>query len=160
MEKSQKRMKKWADEKRRPSVYTVGDLVLGKLLPQQFKPFRSQPKGLIRRYEGSFEVVGKVGKVSYQLNLPDTLKIHPVFHVSMLKPYHADMDDQDRGVSTRAQPVMTKSYEKEIGEVLASKEVRKRGIPRQAHFLIKWKGLLETEATWEPEEDLWQFQTH
>lgn len=158
LEKSRKRMKKWADEKRRPSEYSLGNLVLVKLLPQQFKAFRSLHKGLIRRYEGPFEVVGKVGKVSYRLNLPDTLKIHPVFHVSMLKPYHADEADRDRGVSTRAPPVMTKSYDKDIEEILASKEVRKRGVPRQTHFLIKWKGLPEAEATWEPEEDLWQFR--
>ncbi|WZZ33691.1 hypothetical protein YC2023_017092 [Brassica napus] len=158
LEKSRKRMKKWADEKRRPSEYSVGDLVLVKLLPQQFKAFRSLHKGLIRKYEGPFEIVGKVGKVSYRIDLPDTLKIHPVFHVSMLKPYHADEDDQTRRVWTRAPPVVTKSYDKEVEEVLASKEVRKRGVPRQTHFLIKWKGLPEAEATWESEEDLWQFR--
>lgn len=158
LEKSRKRMKKWADEKRRPSEYTVGGLVLVKLLPQQFKAFRSLHKGLIRRYEGPFEIVGKVGKVSYRLDLPDTLKIHPVFHVSMLKPYHVDEDDRDRGVSMRAPPIMTKSYDKEIEKILASKEVRKQGVPRQTHFLIKWKGQPEAEATWEPENDLWQFR--
>lgn len=69
LEKSRKRMKKWVVEKRRPSEYSVGDLVLVKLLPQQFKAFRSLHKGLIRRYEGPFEIVGKVGKVSYRIHL-------------------------------------------------------------------------------------------
>ena len=136
----------------------MGDLVLVKLLPQQFKAFQSLHKVLIRRNKGPFEIVGKVGKVSYRLDLPDTLKIHPIFHVSMLKPYHADEGDQDRGVSTRTPLVMTKSYDKEIEEVLASKEMGKQGVPRQTHFLIKWKGLSEAEATWEPEEGLLQFR--
>lgn len=39
LEKTRKRMKKWADEKRRPSEYSVGDLIFVKLLPQQFKAF-------------------------------------------------------------------------------------------------------------------------
>lgn len=136
----------------------VGNLVLVKLLSQQFKAFRSLHKGIILRYEGPFEIVGKMGKFFCRLNMPDTLKIHPMFPVSMLKPYHDDANVQNRGVLTRAPPVMTKSYDKEIKEVLASKEVRKRGVPRQTHFLIKWKGLPETKVTWVPEDELWQFR--
>ncbi|KAL1197121.1 hypothetical protein V5N11_002000 [Cardamine amara subsp. amara] len=160
LEKSRKRMKKWADEKRHPLEFKIGDQVLVKLFPQQFKILQSMHKGLIRRYEGPFVVMAKVGKVSYKLDLPDTLKIHPVFHVSMLKQYHEDIKDQSRRHSTRAPPIMTKSYDKEIGEVLSSKVVRKRGVPRQTHFLIKWEGLQILEATWEREDDLWQFKEH
>nr|GMD76747.1 Transposon Tf2-2 polyprotein [Ipomoea batatas] len=158
LEKARKRMKKWADVKRRPKEYTVGDLVLIKFLPQQFKAFRGLHKGLVRKYEGPFPIIGKVGNVSYRLDLPSSLKIHPVFHVSMLKPYHKDMEDPNRGISERAPPVVTKSFDRDIEEVLASKVVRKRGVPPQMHYLIKWKGLPESEASWEPEEDLWQFQ--
>ncbi|KAE8662634.1 cytochrome P450 78A7-like [Hibiscus syriacus] len=160
LEKARKKMKKWADEKRRHREFSVGDLVFVKLLPQQFKALRSVHKGLIRRYEGPFQVLAKVGKVSYRLDLPSTLKIHPVFHVSMLKPYHADKEDPSRGYSHRAPPVVTKSYEKEVETVLTSRTVRKRGVPPRTEYLIKWKGLPESEATWELAEDLWQFEEH
>ncbi|KAE8668158.1 hypothetical protein F3Y22_tig00112344pilonHSYRG00099 [Hibiscus syriacus] len=83
LEKARKKMKKWADEKKRHRVFSVGDLVIVKLLPQQFKALRSVHKGLIQRYEGPFQVLAKVGKVSYRLDLPSTLKIHPVFHEIM-----------------------------------------------------------------------------
>ncbi|KAE8699155.1 hypothetical protein F3Y22_tig00110584pilonHSYRG00049 [Hibiscus syriacus] len=53
--KTRKKMKKWADEKRRHREFSVGDLVLVKLLPQQFKALRSVHKGLIRRHEGPFQ---------------------------------------------------------------------------------------------------------
>ncbi|WJZ90968.1 hypothetical protein VitviT2T_010081 [Vitis vinifera] len=86
-------MKKWADKKRRHTKYKVGDMVLVKLLPQQFKSLRPVRKGLVRRYEGPFPILGKVGKVSYRVELPSRLKIHPVFHASYLKPYHGDKDD-------------------------------------------------------------------
>ncbi|KAE8717235.1 nuclear transcription factor Y subunit C-4-like [Hibiscus syriacus] len=160
LEKARKNMKKWADEKRRHREFTVGNLVLVKLLPQQFKALRSVHKGLIRRYEGPFQVLAKVGKVSYRLDLPSTLKIHPVFHVSMLKPYHADKEDPSRGYSHRAPPVVTKSYDKELETMLTSRTVRKRGVSPRTEYLIKWKGLPESEATWELSEDLWQFKEH
>ena len=73
--------------------FQEGDLVMVKLLPQQFKAFRKVHKGLIRKYEGPYKVTKRVGNVSYKLELPANLKIHPVFHVSMLKPYHEDQDD-------------------------------------------------------------------
>ncbi|KAE8681992.1 hypothetical protein F3Y22_tig00111277pilonHSYRG00011 [Hibiscus syriacus] len=160
LEKARKKMKKWADEKMRHREFSVGDLVLVKLLPQQFKALRSIHKGLIRRYDGPFQVLAKVGKVSYRLDLPSTLKIHPVFHVSMLKPYHADKEDPSRGYSHRAPPVVTKSYDKEVETVLTSRTVRKRGVPPRTEYLIKWKGLPESEATWELAEYLWQFEEH
>jgi hypothetical protein len=44
-------------------------------------------KKLKPRFVGPFEVVKLVGTMSYKLQLPATMKIHPVFHVSLLKPY-------------------------------------------------------------------------
>ncbi|XP_074346793.1 uncharacterized protein LOC141685600 [Apium graveolens] len=132
--KAVKKMKKWADVRRRPMEYHVGDKV---------------HKGLIRKYEEPFEIVGKVGKVSYKVQLPSNMKIHPVFHVSMLKPYHEDVEDLLRNDSSRAPPLMTKSFEREVDEVLADQVVRHRGIPPSTQYLVKWKGLPTSEATWE-----------
>ncbi|KAK2997654.1 hypothetical protein RJ639_024922, partial [Escallonia herrerae] len=81
LDKARRKMKKWADKRRRPKEYNLGDMVILKLLPQQFKSFRKVHKGLIRKYEGPFPIVAKVGKVSYRLELPPKLKFHPVFHV-------------------------------------------------------------------------------
>ena len=93
MDKASKKMKKWADKKRRHTEYKVGDMVLVKLIPQQFKSLRSVHKGLMRRYEGPFPILGKVGKVSYKVELLPRLKIHLIFLESYLKPYHEDKDD-------------------------------------------------------------------
>ncbi|KAG8386598.1 hypothetical protein BUALT_Bualt03G0164900 [Buddleja alternifolia] len=156
LEKARRKMKKWADPKRRHLEFNTGDKVLIKLIPQQFKAFRGMHKGLVRKYEGPYPVVAKVGKVSYRLDLPSTLKIHPVFHVSMLRPYQEDEEDPSRGESHRAPPVVTKSFDKEIEEVLSHKVVRRRGVKPTTHYFIKWKGLPESEATWESQDDLWQ----
>ncbi|KAG8367350.1 hypothetical protein BUALT_Bualt16G0063000 [Buddleja alternifolia] len=155
LEKARRKMKKWADPKRRHLEFNIGDKVLIKLIPQQFKAFRGMHKGLVRNYEGPYPVVAKVGKVSFQLDLPSTLKIHPVFHVSMLRPYQEDEEDLSRGESHQAPPVVTKSFDKEIEEVLSHKVVRRQGVKPTTHYFIKWKGLPESEATWESQDDLW-----
>ncbi|KAG8389640.1 hypothetical protein BUALT_Bualt02G0250000 [Buddleja alternifolia] len=121
LEKARRKMKKLADPKRRHLEFNIGDKVLIKLIPQQFKAFRGMHKGLVRKYEGPYPVVAKVGKFSYRLDLLSTLKIHPVFHVSMLRPYQEDEEDPSRGASHRAPPVVTKSFDKEIEEVLSHK---------------------------------------
>nr|CAN67851.1 hypothetical protein VITISV_020214 [Vitis vinifera] len=133
-------------------------MVLVKLLPQQFKSLRPMHKGLVRRYEGHFPILGKVGKVSYRVELPLRLKIHPVFHVSYLKPYHGDKDDPSRGLSKRAPTAVVTSYDKEVEHIIADRIIRRRGVPPAMEYLVKWKGLPESEASWEPADALWQFQ--
>ncbi|KAF2299433.1 hypothetical protein GH714_031935 [Hevea brasiliensis] len=49
-------------------------------------------KGLLKKYEGHFSVEQRVGNVAYRVKLPAHLECHPVFHVSLLKPYHADIE--------------------------------------------------------------------
>ena len=46
----------------------------------------------MRRYE-PFSILEKVGNVFYKVELSLRLKIHPIFHVNYLKPYHKDKND-------------------------------------------------------------------
>ena len=131
-----------------------------KMLPQQFKALRKFHKALVRKYEGPFPVLRKIGQVAYKLQLPPQLKIHPVFHVSMLRPYHSDAENPERGASKRAPTAVTISYDKEVELILDSREVRRKRIPRYTEYLIKWKNCPEVENSWEPKSSLWQFQDH
>ena len=127
LDKAARKMKKWADTRRRHVEYKEGDQVMIKLLPQQFKTLRKVHKGLVRRYEGPFRVVRRVGNVSYQLQLPPRLKIHPVFHVSLLKPYHEDMGEPSRGESRRAPTAVVTAFDKDVDYVIADRTVSRRG---------------------------------
>jgi len=44
---------------------------------------------LSNRYTGPFKIVQVVSPTAYKLQLTDTMKIHPVFHVSLLKAYNS-----------------------------------------------------------------------
>ena len=158
LDKATKRMKKWADSKRRHLEFNVGDMVLVKIVPAQHKFTRSLHKGLIRKYEGPFPIIKRVGNVSYKLELPSWRKLHPVFHVSSLKPYHGDTEDPKRGESKRPPLGNTRVYDKEVEIILADRVVRKKSFPPCQEYLVKWKGLPESETSWEAANDLWQFQ--
>ncbi|XP_020101642.1 uncharacterized protein LOC109719402 [Ananas comosus] len=158
LEKAARRMKKWADEKRQPREFAEGDRVMVKLHPQQFKALRKVHKGLLRKYEGPYTVVKRVGKGAYKLQLPANLRIHPVFHVSRLKLYNEDAEDPSRGVSQRAPPTMVTSFDKEAESILDTRLIRRRGVVPNPEYLVKWKNLPFGEASWEKADTLWQYQ--
>jgi len=96
-----------------------------KLNPRQFKSLRGVSQSLIRRYEGPFEITAKAGKISFQVDMPYHLKIHPVFHASQLKPYFKDMEDEGRGQAGRAQIFITPpAVDKQIEAIIDHQLVR------------------------------------
>ena len=145
LHKASKRMKKWADKKRRYVEFNEEDLVLVKLLLQQFKAFRKVHKGLLRKYNGHFLIIQRVGKVSYKLQLSAKLKIQLVFHVSQLKPYHEDKKDPSRGESKWAPTAMVTSFDKDVEAILTDWIVRKRGNPPRIEYFGKWKACLRAK---------------
>ncbi|WMV14350.1 hypothetical protein MTR67_007735, partial [Solanum verrucosum] len=155
LDKAAKKMKKFADRKKRPTDYQVGDMVLVKFNPRQFKELKGVHQNLVRKYEGPFGIIAKVGKISYKVELPPHFKIHPFFHVSVLKPYHEDKDDPSRNQSRRAPITITISHDREIEAIIDYQAKQKRGQQASAMFLMKGQ---TPEATWERCEDLWQFK--
>ena len=83
LEKAQEKMKKFADKKRREGKeYRVGDLVLlsTKDLKWQMKERRLEK--LTKRFVGSYKVKGIISSNAIELELPKSIRIHPVVNVS------------------------------------------------------------------------------
>jgi len=49
---------------------------------------------LAKRFYGPFQVIDRIGIMAYKLKLPETAKIHPVFHCSKLKPFRGIPEQQ------------------------------------------------------------------
>ncbi|PHT87829.1 hypothetical protein T459_09935 [Capsicum annuum] len=83
---TQSHQKSYADVRRRDLEFEVGDLAYLKISPmKRVKRFSKMGK-LSPRYVGSYQILSRVGKVAYEIELPaDLLVVHPVFHVSVLK---------------------------------------------------------------------------
>ncbi|KAL3535721.1 hypothetical protein ACH5RR_004182 [Cinchona calisaya] len=156
LQKAAKKMKKWADEKRRFLEFEEGDLVLVKM--HSILRYRKVHKGLLRRYEGPFKVLRRVGKVAYKVEFPPKLKLHTVFHMSLLKPYHGDEEDLNRELSQRAPMGAKISYDREVDCILKVREVRKRYCKPMIEYKVRWKGLPNSKDSWEPADALWQFK--
>ena len=69
----------------------MGDHVYIKVNPKKITLIFGKCKKLAPRYCGPFEILAKVGSVAYQLALPPSIKVHNLFHVSILKRYFHDV---------------------------------------------------------------------
>ena len=144
---ARQRMKVFADQNRRELELQVGATVL---LSTKHLPIKSPgtPK-FWPRFIGPFPVKERVGAVAYKLELPSSLKIHPVFHVSLLHPYKPD----GRVQPPPAPLVVDGNLEWEVEKILDHRD-RKQGNRVLTSYLVAWKGYGPEHNSFEPEKNL------
>ncbi|GJY06166.1 putative reverse transcriptase domain-containing protein [Tanacetum coccineum] len=154
MQDAQDRQKSYADRKRKPIEYEVGDRVMLKVLPWKGVVRFGKRGNLNPRYVGPFKVLAKVGKVAYKLELPQELsRVHHTFHVSNLKKCYADeplvMPLEGIHVDNKLQfveePIEIMEWE--------IKRLKRSQIPL---VKVRWNSKRGPEFTWEREDSLKQ----
>ncbi|GJS63781.1 putative reverse transcriptase domain-containing protein [Tanacetum coccineum] len=91
MQAARDRQKSYADLKRKPMEFEVGDKVMLKVSPWKGVVRFGKRGKLNPRFVGPFKVIKRVGDVAYKLELPEELsRVHNTFHVSNLKKCYAD----------------------------------------------------------------------
>jgi len=86
MEATQARQKSYADQRRRPLEFEVGDFVYLKVSPMKGVNRFGVKRKLAPRYVGPYRIIERSGKVAYKVQPPPEMRaIFPVFHVSQLK---------------------------------------------------------------------------
>jgi hypothetical protein len=136
----QKRMAKYYNQKRlKGPTFSEGDMVY--LVRRNIKTDRPSLKLDFKKL-GPFAVKKRIKEVTYELTLPETMKIHPVFHVSLLEPAPPG--------SKPAEHVVAEEHGVYEAERIMDKKVENR----QTFYLVKWKNYPESENTWEPVKHL------
>lgn len=159
LERARTDMAKWANKKRRPHEFSVGDEVM-----LRTANLNVQDPGLARKLQdkwiGPFVVDAVINPVAMKIargvgcSLPPSYKFHPVVHVHWLKPYRdGDSDFPHRAAKGTPPPLWFErdnagnTLEVYTVDRLVDRRVR-NGV---TEYLVKWRGYDDEEQfTWEP----------
>jgi hypothetical protein len=149
---SQSRQKSYADQRRKPLQFQVGDFVYLRVSPTKGVQRFGIKGNLTLRYVGPFEILKICGPVAYKIHLPSQLAaIHDVFHISQLKKC---IKVPTEIVETRAIEIEPNlSYTEQPIQILDTKE-RITTRKKIKIYKILWDHHTEEEATWETESYL------
>ncbi|GJW28987.1 putative reverse transcriptase domain-containing protein [Tanacetum coccineum] len=147
MQAARDRQKSYADLKRKPMEFQVGDKVMLKVSPWKGVVRFGKRGKLNPRYVGPFKVLGKV---AYKLELPEELsRVHNTFHVSNLKKCYAD--------EPLAVPLDGLHFDDKLQFVeepveIVDREVKRLKRSRIPLVKVRWNSKRGPEFTWERED--------
>ena len=110
--------------------------------------FKERPsKKLMERYVGPYAIEEVVSPNAVKLQLPSSMRIHPVVNVSQIVRYKEQIKGQKK---EEGKPVEVEEVEKwEVEKILNKK--RMRGVEK---YLVQWKGFTLEGDIWEKRENL------
>ncbi|XP_066356943.1 uncharacterized protein [Miscanthus floridulus] len=152
--RAQQRMKKQANKGRSERKFNVGDFVYLRLQPyvQSSLAPRAHQK-LCFKFFGPYRIVDEIGDVAYRLLLPQDSSVHPVFHVSLLKP--APSPSSPNTVAATP-PLPDVDDNLQVPECVLQRRLHHCGSRAFRQLLVKWSGLDDSLATWEDEDSIKQ----
>lgn len=143
--------KKYYDRHRKSeNIFEVGNQVM--LSMRNIRTTRPTKKLDIRQ-SGPYTIIKKIGTHACLLDIPTESKIHNVFHVSLLQPYHPPTFPGQK--SSPPEPIEAEDGEKEyeVANILDSRRNPRTG---KLQYLVEWLGYEGTDehTGWEPKENL------
>lgn len=121
--------------------FKVGDQVL--LRTKNLATVRPSKK-LDALKAGPYQIIEKISPVSYKLNLPPSLNIHPTFHIRLLEQFKSRTNEHSQPESN-----VTFDNEYHVEKILDAKFEDDTFL-----YLVKWKNYPIEEASWEPLQNL------
>ncbi|GJV29499.1 putative reverse transcriptase domain-containing protein [Tanacetum coccineum] len=144
------RQKSYADLKRKPMEFQVGDRVMLKVSPWKGVVRFGKRGKLNPRYVGPFKVLERVGSVAYKLELPQELsRVHNTFHVSNLKKCYSD---EPLAVPLEGLHIDDKLQFVEEPVEIMEREIKRLKRSRIPLVKVRWNSRRGPEFTWERED--------
>jgi len=148
IKKAQEKYAKYYDRKvMDPPGFRVGDLVM--IDARNMKTKRPSKK-LDHKKIGPVKILKKIGTRAFRVELPPSIQVHNVFHVSMLEPYRTSRYSNRH----RPPPPPEEVEGQENWEVELVADSRRNKGKKRVEYLVFWKGFPPEQATWEPWENL------
>nr|GFC90695.1 putative reverse transcriptase domain-containing protein [Tanacetum cinerariifolium] len=140
------RQKSYADVRRKPLEFQVGDKVMLKVSPWKGVVRFGKRGKLNPRYIGPFKVLAKVGTVAYRLELPQQLsRVYSTFHVSNLKKC---LSDEPLAIPLDELHIDDKlCFVKEPVEI-TDREIKRLRQRRILIIKVRWNSKRGPEFTW------------
>jgi len=146
--KAQADMKKYADKKRSDiEGYKVGDLVMLSTKDLKYQMVGRRTEKLMERFVGPYRIKKIVSLNTVELELPSTIKIHPVVNVSRIRRYVGQVQGQKK---KQPLPVIIKGEE----EWKVERILNKRRVWGKDKYLVRWREFTAESNTWEGRENL------
>ncbi|GKB52696.1 hypothetical protein Tco_0903449 [Tanacetum coccineum] len=150
MQVARDRQKSYADVRRKPLEFQVGDRVMLKVSPWKGVVRFGKRGKLNPRYIRPFKVLAKVGTVAYRLELPQQLsRVHSTFHVSNLKKC---LSDEPLAVPLDEIHIDDKLHFVEEPVEILEREIKKLRRSRIPIIKVRWNSKRGPEFTWERED--------
>jgi hypothetical protein len=153
LQKSSQEYKRREDQHRREIQFEFGDLILAHLRKERF--LRGTYNKLKMKKIGLCKILRKFGTNAYEIELPDGIRISPIFNISYLYPYkakEAEAGNEQLEVKwTKQMSVAEKPQMESILDKRVSKRTRRK---EYFEYLFKWKGHPVEDASWENEVEI------
>ncbi|GKD43767.1 putative reverse transcriptase domain-containing protein [Tanacetum coccineum] len=146
------RQKSYADKRRKPLEFKMGDQVLLKVSPWKGVVSFGKKGKLAPRYVGPFEILERIGLVAYKLRLREELSsVHDTFHVSNLRKSLADANLHVPLEEIKVDKTLC--FVEEPVEII-DREVKRLKRRKIALVKVRWDSKRGPEFTWEHEDQM------
>ena len=147
IKKAQERQMTNANRHRREHVFKQGDLVYLSADHLRVHGAADSKKKFAKRAYGPYKVKRVLSPLTYELDLPASVKIHPVVHISALREHLTSQRFPDRD-EVYSPPPAEVIDEEEHFHVQAFVGARRYGKTQKLQFLVDWVGYGPDERLW------------